>query len=81
MPDLFASVVKSASPPLQQIPGKRDQTGKFVARVNVFFDDIKGEIIKPAKTPDRNHQQHGGPECRVVEKKQDGGGNADEEKQ
>jgi hypothetical protein len=52
-----------------------------VARINVFLDDVKCEIVKPAKTPDRQREQHGGPQRRAVEKKQNGCDDPDEQKQ
>jgi hypothetical protein len=65
---------------LEPVTDKGDQAGKFVARVNVLFDDVKGEIVKPAKAPNHERQQHRGPPRREVEEKQDGGSDANEEK-
>src|ERR1035438_3984362 len=58
---------------------KRNQPGEFVFRVNVFLDDVKREIIEPAETPHGQRQQHGGPPFRIVEKNENGGGDADEQ--
>jgi hypothetical protein len=66
-------------PPLNQIAGKRNQPGKFVSRINVFFDDVKGEIIKPAETPHCQHQQDGGLPFRIVQKYQNRRDDSDEQ--
>ncbi len=58
-----------------------DQPGKFVARVNVFLDDVKRKIVKPAAAPDRHREQHGGLPFGIIEKNQEGGGEADDKKQ
>jgi hypothetical protein len=65
-------------PPLKQMARKCYQPGKFVAWINIFLDDVKREIIKPAETPDRHREQHGGLQRRTVEKNQNGGDQADE---
>jgi hypothetical protein len=68
-------------PFLKQVTRKRNQPGKLVAGINVFFDDVKCEIIKPAETPHRQRQKHGGLQGRAVEEKQNDGCNTDEQKQ
>jgi hypothetical protein len=64
--------------PLKQVTCKRNQSRKFVSRVNVFLNDVKGEIIRPAETPNDQHDEHSGLQRRAVKKKQNGGGDADE---
>jgi hypothetical protein len=69
------------SPLLKQILHEGNQSGEFVSRVNVFFDDVKREVIKPAETPDGQREQEGGFPGGVVEEKQHGGDNSDEQEQ
>ncbi|WP_157947574.1 hypothetical protein [Abditibacterium utsteinense] len=38
---------------------ERTQAREFKARIDVFLDDVKREIIKAAKAPNRNEQQKG----------------------
>jgi hypothetical protein len=70
---------KSPSP--EKILHKRNQLGKFVGRVNVFFDDVKREIVKPAETPDGMGEQDGCPPIRITEEDQNCGDNSDEQEQ
>jgi hypothetical protein len=67
--------------PFKQITRKRPQPRKFVTGIHIFLDHVKRKIIKPAKTPDRNHQQRAGCERRIVEYQQGGRQNADDQKQ
>ena len=46
-----------------------------------MFDDIKREVVEPAETPDRDGEQHGRLERRVLDEQQSRSGQADEEKQ
>ena len=39
------------------IAHERPQTRKFVSRIDILLDDVKREIIKPAKTPNRDGEQ------------------------
>lgn len=36
------------------------QTGEFETRIDVFFQNVKREIIKAAKAPNRNEKQKRG---------------------
>jgi hypothetical protein len=65
----------------QQILRKRNQSRKFVIRVNVFFNDVKCKIVKPAKTPNCQREQNGSLPFWVIEKNQNGGNNSDKQKQ
>jgi hypothetical protein len=71
---------KRSPPTLEQITRKRNQSGEFVAGVNVFLDDVKSEIVKPAKTPHCQRQQHDGFQRRAVEEKQNRRDNSYEQK-
>src|SRR6266496_1940567 len=54
----------------RQVAEERPKPGKPVAAVHVMLDDIKREVIKPAKTPDRDGEQYGGFERRMLDEKQ-----------
>jgi hypothetical protein len=68
-------------PPLEQIFPKRNQPGKFVGGVSVFFDDVKRAIIASAKAPDAQRQQKDGLPTRIIQVEQNSSDDADKQKQ
>jgi hypothetical protein len=46
-----------------------------------MLDDVKREVIKPAKTPNRNHQQHNRLPTVIIENEQEGGREAGQQEQ
>ena len=66
---------------LNKISAERPEPGKPVAAVHVMFDDIKCEVVEPTKTPDRDGEQHGGFEGRMLDEKQGGSEQTDEQKE
>jgi len=45
-----------------------------------MLDDVKREVVEPAKTPDRDGEQHGGLEGRMLDEKQSRSEQTDEQK-
>lgn len=43
----------------EPITCKRPQTRKFISWINIFFDDVKREIIETTETPNRDGEQQG----------------------
>ncbi len=66
---------------LHKIAEERPQPGEAVARVHVMFDDVEGEIIEPAETPDTNRQQHANLKGWSFQDQQDRGDQADDQEQ
>ena len=44
---------------LREVVQERKQPGKAVAWVDVFFEDVEGEIVGAGKGPDHEEQQRG----------------------
>jgi hypothetical protein len=65
----------------EEISHKRNQSGKFVRGFNIFLDDVKRAIVKPAETPDGQREQDDCLPIRIIQEKQDGGDESDEQKQ
>ena len=66
---------------MKEIAGEGEEAGEAVFGIDVFVDDVEGEIVETAKTPDADGEQCGGLEGGAVEKEQSGGGEADEQEE
>ena len=65
----------------RQVAEKRPKPGKPVPAVHVMLDDIKREVIEPAKTPDRDREQYSGFEGRMLDEEQGRREHSDEQKE
>ena len=66
---------------LNKVSAKRPQPGKPVAAVHIMLDDIKREVVEPAKTPDRDSEQYGDFQRGLVQEKQHRSEQTDEKEQ
>ena len=66
-------------PLLEQILRKIKQAGEFETGINVFPDDIKREIIKPAEAPDGEREENGGLPFEIIQQQQRRRDEADEQ--
>jgi hypothetical protein len=67
------------SAPGPEINEKRPQAREAIAWIHVLLNHIKGEIVKPAETPDRDRQQDGGFDGRVFQDQEEGRENANDQ--
>jgi len=44
----------------EQVSAKGPKPREPILAVHVMLDDVKREVVEPAKTPDRDGEQHGG---------------------
>jgi hypothetical protein len=70
------------SPPLAQDMGKKSaQAGETKLRIHVFLQDVKGEVVGPAESPNGQPKEHPGSYCGRVHPKQSGGNQRDNEQE
>jgi hypothetical protein len=74
-------VKEKFSPLFEPIQNKRTKPREFIRRVNVFFDDVKHEVIKATKAPDGNDQKRRDTRGKVFQQQAARGQNAREQKQ
>lgn len=67
--------------PAEPVLDKGEETGKFVGGVDVFLDDVEGEIVEAAKAPDGQAQEDSGLPFGIVQQEEQGGGAADDGKE
>ena len=52
---------------------ERDESRKLISRIDVMFHHIEDEVIRAAKTPDREDEQKGDLQCGLLDQKKRGG--------
>src|SRR6476661_7225356 len=67
--------------PPEEIPAEGPKSREAVFRVDVMFDDVEGEVVEAAETPDGDREKYRMAQSMILHQQEDGGKQAKNEEQ